>query len=88
MAAILLILVGAEDAGWVNILVMVPMLLLMGEVTPKTIAVSDPVRFSTGISVRILPGWIYFVTPLRASRGPARGRSDHEPAGGRSDGSG
>ncbi len=65
MAAILLILVGAEDAGWVNILVMVPMLLLMGEVTPKTIAVSDPVRFSTGISVRILPGWIYFVTPLR-----------------------
>jgi putative hemolysin len=65
MAAILLVLFGAEDAGWINILVMVPMLLLVGEVTPKTIAVSHPVGYSTAISARVLPKWIYFVTPLR-----------------------
>jgi putative hemolysin len=64
MAAILLILFG-QDAGWVNILVMVPLLLLFGEVTPKTIAVNHPVGFVQRISARILPRWIYIVTPLR-----------------------
>ena len=64
MTAILLMLFG-QDAGWINILVMVPLLLLVGEVTPKTIAVSFPVKFATGISARILPRWITIVTPLR-----------------------
>jgi CBS domain containing-hemolysin-like protein len=64
MAAILLILFG-QDAGWINILVMVPLLLLIGEVTPKTIAVNHPTGFSRNISARILPRWIYLVTPLR-----------------------
>lgn len=64
MTAILLILFGG-DAGWINILVMVPLLLLVGEVTPKTIAVNFPVGFTKTISTRILPKWIYVVTPLR-----------------------
>ena len=64
MAGILLILFGA-DAGWVNILVMVPLLLLIGEVTPKTIAVNHPLGFAQHVSARILPRWIYIVTPLR-----------------------
>jgi CBS domain containing-hemolysin-like protein len=64
MAAILLTLFG-HDAGWINILVMVPLLLLVGEVTPKTIAVNHPVGFSKHVSARILPKWIYLVTPLR-----------------------
>ncbi len=64
MAGILLILYGA-DAGWVNILVMVPLLLLIGEVTPKTIAVNHPLGFTQQVSARILPRWIYIVTPLR-----------------------
>jgi CBS domain containing-hemolysin-like protein len=64
MTAILLMLFGA-DAGWINILVMVPLLLLVGEVTPKTIAVNFPVGFTKAISTRILPKWIYIVTPLR-----------------------
>jgi len=64
MAAILLILFG-KDAGWINILVMVPLLLLVGEVTPKTIAVNHPMGFARNISARILPRWIYVVTPLR-----------------------
>jgi CBS domain containing-hemolysin-like protein len=64
MTSILLMLLGA-DAGWINILVMVPLLLLVGEVTPKTIAVNFPDRFARNISARILPRWIYIVTPLR-----------------------
>lgn len=65
MTAILLLVFGAEDVGWLNILIMVPLLLLIGEVTPKTIAVSFPMKFSTSISVRILPRWMWLITPLR-----------------------
>lgn len=65
MTAILLLLFGEQDVGWVNILIMVPMLLLIGEVTPKTIAVSYPIKFTTRLTARILPRWIVFITPLR-----------------------
>ncbi len=65
MTAILLMLFGDTDVTWINILIMVPLLLLFGEVTPKTIAVSFPIKFSTRISARILPRWIVFITPLR-----------------------
>ncbi|NEV62654.1 hemolysin family protein [Thiorhodococcus minor] len=64
MTAILLILFG-QDAGWLNILVMVPLLLLVGEVTPKTIAVNHPLGFARHVSARILPRWIVLVSPLR-----------------------
>ena len=65
MTGILLVLFGDTDITWINILIMVPLLLLIGEVTPKTIAVSFPVKFSTGLSARILPRWILLITPLR-----------------------
>ncbi len=65
MTAILLLLFDGADVGWINILIMVPMLLLIGEVTPKTIAVSFPIKFATRITARILPRWITFITPLR-----------------------
>ncbi|MCP5428604.1 MAG: DUF21 domain-containing protein, partial [Chromatiaceae bacterium] len=65
MTGILLLLFGNQDVGWINILVMVPLLLLIGEVTPKTIAVNFPVKFSTGLSAKILPRWITLITPLR-----------------------
>jgi CBS domain containing-hemolysin-like protein len=65
MAGILLSVFGAGDVTWINILVMVPLLLLVGEVTPKTIAVSHPVGYATNVSARVLPKWIYIVTPLR-----------------------
>jgi len=45
MTGILLLLFGGQDVAWINILIMVPLLLLMGEVTPKTIAVSYPIKF-------------------------------------------
>jgi CBS domain containing-hemolysin-like protein len=65
MASILLLVFEETDVSWINILVMVPLLLLIGEVTPKTIAVSFPVKFSTRLTARILPRWIVFITPLR-----------------------
>jgi putative hemolysin len=47
MTVILVHMFGEADAGWINIVVMVPLLLLFGEVTPKTIAVNAPVKFAS-----------------------------------------
>ena len=49
LAGILVNLYGPERAGWINVLVMFPLLLLLGEVTPKTIAVSNPVKISAEV---------------------------------------
>ncbi|MBF0624224.1 MAG: HlyC/CorC family transporter [Magnetococcales bacterium] len=65
MAAILVMLYGHETAAWANILIMVPLLLLFGEVTPKTFAVTFPKRFASLISAPLLPRWMVFITPLR-----------------------
>ena len=66
LAGILVNLYGDDDrAGWINILVMFPLLLLVGEVTPKTIAVSHPVRLSAGLFASPLSMWIRLITPLR-----------------------
>lgn len=64
MAGIMVSLYGVERAGWITLLVMVPLLLLLGEVTPKTIAVSDPVRISTGVVTVPMSLWVRLVTPL------------------------
>lgn len=65
MAALLLMFFSEADTQWINILVMVPMLLLVGEVTPKTFAVTFPHMFVCNVSARLLPGWIRLITPLR-----------------------
>lgn len=65
MTGILVHLYGPERAGWISLVVMVPLLLLFGEVTPKTIAVSNPVRISSSIVATPMNGWVKFVTPLR-----------------------
>lgn len=65
MTMILVMMFGEADAGWINIVVMVPLLLLFGEVTPKTIAVNSPVKFASLLTARFLPKWIFIVTPLR-----------------------
>ncbi len=65
MTGILLIVFAGQDIGWINIVIMVPLLLLIGEVTPKTIAVSYPLKFSTIITAKILPKWMVLITPLR-----------------------
>ncbi len=65
LAGILVYLYGEQRAGWINILIMFPLLLLLGEVTPKTIAVSDPMRISAGLVAAPLSLWVRVVTPLR-----------------------
>ncbi|MEM7195412.1 MAG: hemolysin family protein [Pseudomonadota bacterium] len=64
MTSILVTLYGTANAGWINLLVMVPLLLLLGEVTPKTIAVSNPVRYSTRIVAEPMNLWVRLVSPL------------------------
>jgi CBS domain containing-hemolysin-like protein len=65
MAAILLALYPPDVVIVVNLLIMVPLLLLFGEVTPKTIAVTNPSLVSTRISARPMKTWVRFVAPLR-----------------------
>ena len=65
LAGILVSLYGIDRAGWINVLVMFPLLLLLGEITPKTIAVSDPVRISAGLVAAPLGIWVRVITPLR-----------------------
>ena len=64
MTGILVTLYGVERAGWISILVMVPLLLLFGEVTPKTISVSNPVRISTGLVASPMSLWVRLIAPL------------------------
>ncbi len=65
MAGLLNSLYGSQNIIWINLLVMVPLLLLFGEVTPKTIAVSNPVRFSLKISADLMSTWVKVSAPLR-----------------------
>jgi len=65
MTGILVSLYGEERAGIINVAVMVPLLLLLGEVTPKTIAMSNPVRVSAGLVAAPMGQWVRFITPLR-----------------------
>lgn len=65
MTGILITLFGVERAGWISVLVMVPLLLLFGEITPKTIAVTRPLQVSTAIVSAPLSMWMRVITPLR-----------------------
>lgn len=65
LTGILVILYGEARAGILSVLVMVPLLLLFGEVTPKTIAVSNPVGVSTRIIAVPMSLWVRVVAPLR-----------------------
>ena len=64
LTGILVKLYGVEAAAWISSFVMVPLLLLFGEATPKTIAVSDPVKVSTKIVARPMRVWVALATPL------------------------
>jgi len=65
LAGILVALYGVEQAGLINVLIMFPLILLLGEVTPKTIAAGNPVRISAGVVAAPLATWVRVVTPLR-----------------------
>jgi putative hemolysin len=66
MTGILVTLYGEERGAVINVILMVPMLLLLGEVTPKTIAMSNPVGVSAGIVAAPMTLWVRLITPLRA----------------------
>ena len=65
MTAILVHLYSGEQVVLLNILIMVPLLLLFGEVTPKTIAVTNPVAISTRIIAGPMSLWVRLVAPFR-----------------------
>jgi len=46
-------------------MIMVPLLLVLGEITPKTIAVSNPVRISTSVVAAPMTLWVRIVAPMR-----------------------
>lgn len=72
MTFILFTLYEPEKVVLINVMVMVPLMLLLGEVTPKTVAVSNPVRYSTRVVARPLWIWIRVIAPIRwAIRGIA-----------------
>lgn len=66
MTGILIALFGGATAGWISIAVMLPLLLLFGEVTPKTIAVSDPRWVTAEVVAAPMSVWVRVVAPLRA----------------------
>ena len=52
------------DSKWINLLIMVPILLLVGEITPKTLAIRNNVAFATFQS-RPIDLFAKGITPLR-----------------------
>ncbi len=62
-AAVVIRLLGS-DAKWVNLLIMVPILLLVGEITPKTLAIRNNVAFAT-FQCRFIDFFARAITPLR-----------------------
>lgn len=63
-ATLLITLMGSEENWWVNILVMLPILLLFGEITPKTLAVRNSIFFA-GLVSQPLTVFRQSITPLR-----------------------
>ena len=66
LTGILLALLGdPQTAALVNTAVMLPMLLVFGEITPKTLAVTRPVMLSTRVIEPVITPWVWLVMPLR-----------------------
>ena len=66
LTGILLILLGnPQAAGVANAMVMVPLLLICSEITPKTLAVTMPVPLVSRIVEPVMTVWVKLVMPLR-----------------------
>ena len=67
LAGVLLALYGDPDqAGWINIIIMFPLLLMFGEITPKTIAVTNTYNVSAKIVSAPINLWVKFIKPVRS----------------------
>ena len=62
-AALVIDLLGS-DKKWVNLLIMVPVLLLVGEITPKTLAIRNSVAFAS-FQCRFIDLFARAISPLR-----------------------
>ncbi|UCH49013.1 MAG: DUF21 domain-containing protein [Betaproteobacteria bacterium] len=62
-AAVIIQFLGAENK-WINLFVMVPVLLLVGEITPKTLAVRNNVAFANFVC-RPIQLFAKLITPVR-----------------------
>lgn len=65
MTAILVHLYTDEQVVLLNLLIMVPLLLLFGEITPKTVAVTNPLQLSTRVIALPMGLWVRLITPFR-----------------------
>ncbi|MBF0380502.1 MAG: HlyC/CorC family transporter [Magnetococcales bacterium] len=63
-ATLVMQLMGGEEKWWVNIFIMLPILLLFGEITPKTLAMKHNVRFASTVTP-FLEIFAKYITPLR-----------------------
>jgi CBS domain containing-hemolysin-like protein len=62
-AAIVIRLLGAENK-WINLLIMVPLLLLVGEITPKVLAIRHNIAFA-GFESKPIEFFARLIKPLR-----------------------
>lgn len=62
-AAVIIEFYGA-DSKYINLFVMIPILLLVGEITPKTLAIKNNVAFATYQS-KAIDKFAWFITPIR-----------------------
>jgi len=64
LSAVIIVQIFGVEMSWLNIVVMVPILLLVGEITPKTLAIGHNVAFAGVQSI-----WIYrfstLISPIR-----------------------
>ncbi len=62
-AAIVIKVLGAEKK-WINLLIMVPLLLLLGEITPKVLAIRHNIAFA-GFESKLIELFARLIKPLR-----------------------
>ncbi len=64
LSALIVIRLLGQDLSWINVFVMVPILLLFGEITPKTLAINRNVGFASVQSV-LIERFAQIITPIR-----------------------
>jgi CBS domain containing-hemolysin-like protein len=62
-AAIVIKVLGAENK-WINLLIMVPLLLLLGEITPKVLAIRHNIAFA-GFESKLIEIFARLIKPIR-----------------------
>ena len=62
-AAVVIRMLGAENK-WINLLIMVPLLLLVGEITPKVMAIRHNVAFA-GTESKFIDLFARLIRPIR-----------------------